>query len=202
MDLIAEIKSRLTIEEYFSYVFPGTKLTRRGNRLWAYCPFHQERTPSFCIDIIKQRFVCYGCNQRGDVIDLYALVHNIEDGGEAIRRSAAELGITRKLSHEERKAALQARQKRKEEKTLNTDLENLVKETRLDTFNISHWFYLIQKHITNERDLKRIAVIWALKNQAYIDYLADTFVSGTEAEQLQAALAFRRWKQSQPILKH
>ncbi len=201
MSLIADIKTRLTTEELFAREFPEIRATRRGNRLWACCPFHQEETASFCIDTIKQRFTCYGCNRRGDVIDLYALAHDIENR-EAILRLAADLGITRNISPEAWETAQKAKQEREAAKNLNSGLERLVKESRLDCFNISRWIYLILKHIPNERSLERQAVIWALKNRAYIHYLADTFVGGTTGEQLQAALDFRRWKQSQPMLKH
>jgi DNA primase len=41
-------------------------------RYWALCPFHQERTPSFCVDVRDpddSHFHCFGCQQHGDVID-------------------------------------------------------------------------------------------------------------------------------------
>lgn len=47
---------------------------RRGGvgRYWALCPFHQERTPSFCVDVrdrATSHFHCFGCSAHGDVID-------------------------------------------------------------------------------------------------------------------------------------
>jgi DNA primase len=49
-------------------------LLRRGTRglFWALCPFHQERTPSFAVDVRDERnahFHCYGCGMHGDTID-------------------------------------------------------------------------------------------------------------------------------------
>jgi DNA primase len=47
---------------------------RQGSRglFWGLCPFHQERTPSFCVDVRDPRdmhFFCYGaCGADGDVI--------------------------------------------------------------------------------------------------------------------------------------
>ncbi len=47
----------------------GVELKQRGGRLWACCPLHSERTPSFCVDTDKQRFKCFGCAISGDVVD-------------------------------------------------------------------------------------------------------------------------------------
>jgi len=52
----------------------GVSLQRAGaGRLWGLCPFHQERTPSFCVDVrdpSNEHFHCFGCAAHGDVIDL------------------------------------------------------------------------------------------------------------------------------------
>jgi len=51
----------------------GISLRRAGaGRYWALCPFHQERTPSFCVDVrdpADSHFHCFGCSEYGDVID-------------------------------------------------------------------------------------------------------------------------------------
>lgn len=47
----------------------GVELKQRGGRLWACCPLHQEKTPSFCVDSERQRFKCFGCGVSGDVVD-------------------------------------------------------------------------------------------------------------------------------------
>ncbi len=43
-------------------------LERRGNGHWACCPFHHEKTPSFCINEADQYYHCFGCGESGDVI--------------------------------------------------------------------------------------------------------------------------------------
>lgn len=45
------------------------ELRQRGKYFMALCPFHTERTPSFCVSPEKQRFKCFGCAISGDVID-------------------------------------------------------------------------------------------------------------------------------------
>ena len=51
----------------------GISLRRGGvGRYWALCPFHQEKTPSFCVDVRDRadgHFHCFGCGCHGDVID-------------------------------------------------------------------------------------------------------------------------------------
>lgn len=50
----------------------GVVLQKNGNEWEGCCPFHQEDTPSFTIFNGKDgvpRFFCFGCNERGDVID-------------------------------------------------------------------------------------------------------------------------------------
>ena len=52
----------------------GIPLRRGGaGRYWALCPFHQERTASFCVDARDPEdphFHCFSCSEHGDVIDL------------------------------------------------------------------------------------------------------------------------------------
>lgn len=42
----------------------------RGNRGWRRCPFHSERSGSFCIYRDDNHYHCYGCGAHGDSISL------------------------------------------------------------------------------------------------------------------------------------
>lgn len=55
----------------------GFELKRKGSSLWAHCPLHTERTPSFRVDPMKQYFHCYGCHAHGDVIDFIQKYRNL-----------------------------------------------------------------------------------------------------------------------------
>ena len=61
------ILDRVDIEDVVSrYV---GELKKKGSRLWACCPFHQEKTPSFCVEPAKNTWHCYGsCGEGGNVI--------------------------------------------------------------------------------------------------------------------------------------
>jgi DNA primase len=52
----------------------GVQLKRAGSHRWqGLCPFHADRTPSFFVDVERERFTCFGCKARGDVIDFVRL---------------------------------------------------------------------------------------------------------------------------------
>ena len=44
-------------------------LERKGTRLWAACPWHAEKNPSFCVTPEKQMFYCFSCKKGGGVIN-------------------------------------------------------------------------------------------------------------------------------------
>lgn len=73
-DLIEQIKERYRIEQFF----PRLR-SRHGRWHMTNCPFHDDRNPSFWIDIERQLCGCFaGCtSQPYDVIDLYARMHNL-----------------------------------------------------------------------------------------------------------------------------
>ena len=56
----------------------------KGREYWHRCPFHDDKTPSFSINIEKGTYHCFGCGARGDIINLYAKLNNITDA-EAIK---------------------------------------------------------------------------------------------------------------------
>src|SRR5229473_4871755 len=62
----------------------GVRLRRSGSHRWqGLCPFHADRNPSFFVDVERQRFVCFGCKARGDVIDFVRLHEQLSTVGEA-----------------------------------------------------------------------------------------------------------------------
>lgn len=61
---LREISERVDLVEL---VAESIKLTRKGNRYWGLCPFHQEKTPSFSVNREKNIFYCFGCHKGGNV---------------------------------------------------------------------------------------------------------------------------------------
>jgi DNA primase len=90
---ISALKARTDIVEI---VGRYATLERRGAELWARCPFHNERTPSFKVDQQRQRFICFGCGRKGDVLDFLAAAESL-DGAGAIRRLREIVGSSAAL---------------------------------------------------------------------------------------------------------
>ena len=43
-------------------------LKRRGSSLWACCPFHNEKTPSFHVEPARGIYKCFGCGKSGTAV--------------------------------------------------------------------------------------------------------------------------------------
>ena len=52
-------------------------LKRRGNKFWACCPFHNEKTASFTVTAEKGLYYCFGCHASGDVFKFLMAKENI-----------------------------------------------------------------------------------------------------------------------------
>ena len=74
---IDDVITQVSIEEVCcdaGVVFTKTQ----GHRKWACCPFHTEKTPSFCVDIATNKWHCYGaCQTGGNVISFLMKAENI-----------------------------------------------------------------------------------------------------------------------------
>ena len=60
-----KLKSKVDIAEIIS---PYVSLQSKGGKKWACCPFHHEKTPSFCLYENTQTYHCFGCGVGGDAI--------------------------------------------------------------------------------------------------------------------------------------
>ena len=96
-DFIMELKERNNIEEIISeYV----SINRRGKNLLGLCPFHAERTPSFCVYPNNGSFYCFGCGVGGDVITFLRLAEHF-DYVEAVKYLAERVGMNTQISDED-----------------------------------------------------------------------------------------------------
>lgn len=59
-----EIRNRLSIVDVVGRSVP---LTRKGDRYWGCCPFHNEKTASFSVREDKGFYHCFGCGKHGDI---------------------------------------------------------------------------------------------------------------------------------------
>ena len=74
-DLVEEVISQNDIVEVISeYV----QLKKSGRNYMGLCPFHREKTPSFCVSMDKQIYKCFGCSEGGNVISFIMKLENLD----------------------------------------------------------------------------------------------------------------------------
>jgi hypothetical protein len=83
-----EIKDKVSISTLCNYL--GIEIA--NNR--GLCPIHSEDNPSFTIYPEDNHFFCFGCQARGDVIDLVKLMQNFPYSKDAAHWLAARFNIT------------------------------------------------------------------------------------------------------------
>lgn len=88
-EVIDEIRSRLDI---LDIVQSRVVLKKKGQNYWGCCPFHSEKTPSFCVNVQKGIFKCFGCGEGGDAISFLMKINN-QSFPEVIKDLAQEFGI-------------------------------------------------------------------------------------------------------------
>lgn len=67
-------------------------LQRKGNKFWACCPFHNEKTASFCVNSDDQYYHCFGCGKSGNAIT-FLTEHERMSYAEAIEYLAKEYNM-------------------------------------------------------------------------------------------------------------
>ena len=88
-ECIDEIRNRLDI---LDIVQSRVLLKKRGANYWGCCPFHNEKTPSFSVNVQKGIFKCFGCGEGGDAISFLMKINN-QSFSDVIRDLAEQFGI-------------------------------------------------------------------------------------------------------------
>lgn len=68
-------------------------LKKKGGKYWGCCPFHNEKTASFNVDVNKQFFYCFGCSKGGDAITFVKEMEHLSYV-EAVEYLADKAGLT------------------------------------------------------------------------------------------------------------
>ncbi|MBQ8255642.1 MAG: DNA primase [Alphaproteobacteria bacterium] len=84
-----ELRERLSIVDVVGRRVP---LTKKGQNYWGCCPFHNEKTPSFCVSEEKGFCKCFGCGESGDIISFTMKINNM-DFKSAIEELANMAGL-------------------------------------------------------------------------------------------------------------
>ena len=64
----------MEIQDIVSTVRKHVKLVPFGANFLGRCPFHKEKTGSFCVDQQRQIFKCFGCGKTGDATEFLRLI--------------------------------------------------------------------------------------------------------------------------------
>lgn len=88
-ELLDEIKSKNDIVDIVSqYVV----LKREGRNYMGLCPFHKEKSGSFCVSPDKQIFHCFGCGVGGNVFHFISKIENL-NFKESVEMLANRAGV-------------------------------------------------------------------------------------------------------------
>lgn len=73
-NFLEELKSRNDIVGTISQYVP---LTKKGGKYFGCCPFHNEKTGSFCVNTDGQYYHCFGCGASGNVISFIMEIESL-----------------------------------------------------------------------------------------------------------------------------
>jgi DNA primase len=109
-EFLEQLRARVSIADVVGrrVSFDPRKSHRGRGELWACCPFHGEKTPSFHVREREGYYHCFGCGARGDAISFLVQAENLSFP-EAVERLAAEAGLSLPARDERSQAAQEKR---------------------------------------------------------------------------------------------
>ncbi len=88
-EVIDTVRARADIVDVIQAYIP---LKKAGRSYKACCPFHQEKTPSFTVNVENQYYHCFGCGKHGNAITFVMERENV-DFPTAVRLLARKYGV-------------------------------------------------------------------------------------------------------------
>ncbi len=164
-DCISKVKDASLIDDV---VGRFTTITRKGQNFTGLCPFHNEKTPSFHVNIVKQSYKCFGCGKSGDAIK-FLMEFNKYTYPEAIKWLAEFYNIALEYENETEESK-NKREKLKSEKQKQSEAiafaHNLY-STALHKLDDKHpgWQYLFKRGFTREKAMEWHLGIATLDNK-------------------------------------
>ncbi|HHL19869.1 MAG TPA: DNA primase [Thiothrix sp.] len=142
------IDDLLTRVDIVDTIHARVSLKKKGQLYAACCPFHNEKTPSFMVNPIKQFYYCFGCGVSGTAIS-FMMAYEHLDFVEAVESLAANQGLSVPREKGKRaKAAAQAKQKNKSLYTLMEDVAHYYQQNLQK--NSAAQAYLEQRGLSRE----------------------------------------------------
>ena len=103
--VLDEIRSRIDIADLIGAYVP---LKHAGGSYKACCPFHHEKTPSFTVNVERQRYHCFGCGEDGDIFT-FLMKHNGLTFVDAVQQLAEKAGVKLEMGKEDLRAPFRNR---------------------------------------------------------------------------------------------
>ncbi len=88
-EFMEELKYKCDIVEIISQYVP---LQKKGGRYFGCCPFHNEKTPSFCVNQSSGFYHCFGCGASGDVVKFIMEIESLSFV-DAVKYLADKVGL-------------------------------------------------------------------------------------------------------------
>lgn len=165
---IEEIKAKLSIVDVVSSY---TQVFNRSNGFWIKCPFHgngNERTPSCKLNLERNSFYCFACQEHGSMFDFVMKMEHITFP-EAVRELASRAGVSIEDETPQERV-------RKEEKTSLYELNEQMAKVFHQVLLVSPEAeaardYLAKRKITQET-IERFRLGYAPKDSRWLhDYM-------------------------------
>lgn len=190
MNIFQSVKEAVTTKHAAeSY---GIRVQRNG---MCRCPFHNDKTPSMKVD---QNFICFGCQEKGDVIKFTQLLFSLTPY-EAAQKRVSDFQIPFISDTRKRGKPLPARKIGISKKTE----EQKFQETVSYLYRVYCDYRLLLKDWQERYVPKTPEEEWhprfteALQRSAYAEYLLDELFYGTAGEK--AAVILEKGKEAKAL---
>jgi len=128
-------------------------LKRHGSNLFACCPFHDEKTPSFSVNTADDFYYCFGCGSGGDVVNFVQNYNkcSFQDAVKILVGEDAFADITAEQAAEIQKRRAESEKKRKADQFKrwhDAEKQALKIWNAAETIPPAGHDYLYRKHVT------------------------------------------------------
>ncbi len=164
-EFIEKLKSK---NEIVSTISKYIRVEKKGKNYWACCPFHSEKTPSFCINEYDQYYHCFGCGESGDVITFLMKYENISYP-EAVEELAKCAGMEIPQIYDDEKYF-----EKKKEKDELLNILNLAKEHYKSNIYLKQSVIAqnyIKKRGFGRKELENFEIGYSLNSNDLVNYL-------------------------------
>ena len=165
-----QVSTRAVAEHY------GYKVSRNGMMC---CPFHDDRTPSMKVD---KNFICFGCQEKGDVIDFAAKLFDLPPY-EAAGKLVADMGLTVTAENAPKAppgSRREAKRQRLEQKQFDKAVDRAY-SVYCDYYHLLNEWAEVHAPRSPTEDFHPLFVE-AMHKRDYVEYLLDLLLYGSKED--------------------